>query len=647
MANYGQLGPYELLGELGRGAMARVWRAWDPNLQREVAIKEPLYDSRLSEAMLDELGRRFVAEGRTAARLSHPGIVTIYAADVWDGRPAIVMELIEGETLAKRLTRGALSPQESLIVLDQLLDAVGYAHTRSVVHRDIKPDNIFLSSDGRVRLADFGIARIDGSVGTIGTVAGTVLGTPGYMSPEQATGDVVDPRSDIFSVGTVAYEMLTGSNPFGAGYGTDATTLIYRIVHEPAPELPPSVAAGLPVDLRPAIMCALSKNPADRPQSAKEFKDMLHGQREVPLQMVAGGIGSSTDRNATFRSAPNNDSTDYHTVVSVASTGNWATVSQPGSGSFGSQGFYPDAPTNGGRNPKNNSWLPYALVALVALGILAFVLFNALSGGGGGSSSGGTGSTNTGAQQGASETSSTSENTSEAVGEAYYLAVSDGKVAIFSNSSATPVEVSDVEVDKLGSSSAAELDAHVPASSVDEAREIVENYRKEVEEAKAKAEEEAQKKAEEEAQKKAEEEAKAKAEAEERARQEQEAAAAAAGSTVTLTVVGADGTTRSDTIHRQGTSERVFPDSNSRYLTDSEVAALSDAERCIAWNEIIAASNGYAFMNSGLAEYFAGCSWYYRNPGASAGGNLTDAGNANVELLKAYTSSWWMNLATY
>ena len=227
--------------------------------------------------------------------------------------------------------------------------------------------------------------------------------------------------------------------------------------------------------------------------------------------------------------------------------------------------------------------------------------------------------------------------------------------AIFSNSSATPVEVSDVEVDKLGSSSAAELDAHVPASTVDEAREIVEDYRKEVEEAKAKAEEEAQKKAEEEARKKAEEEArkkaeeeaKAKAEAEERARQEQEAAAAAAGSTVTLTVVGADGTTRSDTIHRQGTSERVFPDSNSRYLTDSEVAALSDAERCIAWNEIIAASNGYAFMNSGLAEYFAGCSWYYRNPGASAAGNLTDAGSANVELLKAYTSSWWMNLATY
>jgi transcriptional regulator with PAS, ATPase and Fis domain len=101
------------------------------------------------------------------------------------------------------------------------------------------------------------------------------------------------------------------------------------------------------------------------------------------------------------------------------------------------------------------------------------------------------------------------------------------------------------------------------------------------------------------------------------------------------------------TIHREGSSERVFADSNSRYLSSSEVAALSDAERCIAWNEIIASSNGYAFKNSGLAHYFAGCSWYYRNPGASSGGNLNDAGRSNVELLQSYTDSWWKNLVAY
>ena len=636
MADYGRLGPYELRGELGRGAMARVWRAWDPNLQREVAIKEPLYDSRLSEALLEELGRRFVAEGRTAARLSHPGIVTIYAADVWDGRPAIVMELIEGETLAQRLTHGSLTAQESLDVLDQLLDAVGYAHARSVVHRDIKPDNIFLGNDGRVKLADFGIARIDGSVGTIGTVAGTVLGTPGYMSPEQATGGAVDPRSDIFSVGTVAYEMLTGSNPFGAGYGTDATTLIYRIVHEPAPELPASVAAGLPVDLRPAIMCALAKDPADRPQSARDFKAMLHGQMEAPAASAAW-YGGGADRGAS-RSISTGEPRAYD-AASVASTANWAAASQPGSGSYGAAGYGAGASAASVPQPKRNSWLPYALVAGVAMLVLGFVLLNAL--GGGGSAVGGSGATSSASsqQEADGDSSSTAKDAPVAAGEAYYLAVSEGKVAIFSNSSATPVEVSDVEVSALGSSSAAELDAHVPAPTFDEAKELVEAYRKEVEETKAKAEEEAKKKAE--------EEARAKAEAEEKARREQEAAAAASGSTVTLTVVGADGTTRTEPIRRQGATERVFSDSNTRYLSENEVAELSDAERCIAWNEIIAASNGYAFVNSGLADYFAGCSWYHRNPGADAGGNLTEIGAANVELLKSYTSSWWMNLAAY
>ena len=149
---------------------------------------------------------------------------------------------------------------------------------------------------------------------------------------------------------------------------------------------------------------------------------------------------------------------------------------------------------------------------------------------------------------------------------------------------------------------------------------------------------------------KAKAQAREKAEAEqakEKAEAEAAAAAAQAGSTAELTVLGADGSTRTATIHRQGTSERVFADSNSRYLNSNEVAALSDAERCIAWNEIIAASNGYAFKNSGLASYFGNCSWYTRNPGASSGGNLNDAGRANVELLQSYTDSWWKNLAAY
>lgn len=269
------IGPYELRGELGRGAMARVWRAWDPALEREVAIKEPLFDERLPQTVLDEMARRFVAEGRAAARLSHSGIVTTYATDVFDGRPALVMELVEGSTLSSLLAAGPLSPDEALSVLDQLLEAVGYAHAHGVVHRDIKPDNIFVTPAGQVKLADFGIARIEGAGATRLTAAGSVLGTPGYMSPEQATGKPVDARSDLFSVGVVAYEMLTGEIPFAAG-SPDTTTLIYRIVHEPAPPLSLR-APGVSRRVAEAIMAALEKDPSARPQSADEFRALLHG----------------------------------------------------------------------------------------------------------------------------------------------------------------------------------------------------------------------------------------------------------------------------------------------------------------------------------------------------------------------------------
>lgn len=297
------LGPYELRGELGRGAMARVWRGYDPNLDREVAIKEPLFDSGMSEQVLEEMGRRFVREGKVAARLNHPGIVSIYAADVYDGRPAIVMELVDGLTLADLLESGPLSPDAALDALDQLLDAVGYAHEQGIVHRDIKPENIFVDAQGRLKLSDFGIAHIDDPTATRATVVGTVLGTPGYMSPEQVTGGQIDYRSDLFSVGVVAYEMLAGRNPFGADGSANPTTILYRIVHEPVAELPAS-AAGLASDLRPAVMAALSKNPDERPQSAIEFKAMLHGAgtgvgvgagvapMEQPAHPTTGGAAS-------------------------------------------------------------------------------------------------------------------------------------------------------------------------------------------------------------------------------------------------------------------------------------------------------------------------------------------------------------------
>ena len=602
----GSIGPYELLGELGRGAMARVWRAWDPNLEREVAIKVPLFDPNLPPAVLEEMGRRFVAEGRVAANLSHPGIVAVYAANVWNGTPAIVMELVDGSTLSDLLTVGALSPKVALNILDQLLDALGYAHAHGVVHRDIKPDNIFVTKTGIVKLADFGIAHVDRGT-KHATLAGTVLGTPGYMSPEQARGTEVDGRSDLFSVGVIAHEMLTGHNPFGAGLDADTTTLIYRIVHEPAPELPSSVASGLPADMRPAIMAALSKDPADRPATAGDFKMMLHG-RVAPntrTQVVDPATSWETVRPTPVETPSLVDPTYTTTATSAASSS--STTTPPIRRGF-------------------PSWLPYVAVAGVCTIAIVVALISATSGRGGGTGSG---------------------------GYSTYLSVDNGYVAIYTSNSTDPYEVTDVAISQLSPTDAAALGGRISVSSIDEAHSLVDQYRQAVKDAEAASAQEAQaaEEATREAEQRALEEARLKAqqEAEQRAAQEQAQQTQQtqqAESTVSVTIVGADGTSRTETIRRDPGTQRVIPDSNSRLLSESEVNALTDAERCIAWNEIIAASNGYAFKNSGLANYFAGCSWYSRNPSADGGGNLSSNASKNVKLLQSKTSEWWKHLAT-
>ena len=414
----GHLGPYELRGELGRGAMARVWRAFDPNLEREAAIKEPLFDPRLSAAVHEELGRRFVKEGKAAAKLNHPNIVTIYAADVYDGRPAIVMELVEGATLSDLLEAGSLSPSEALSVLDQLLDAVGYAHDHGVVHRDIKPDNIFVSAEGRVKLADFGIARVEDAAATRATVVGTVLGTPGYLSPEQAVGGAVDARSDLFSVGVVGYEMIAGENPFGSG---DATTIIYRIVHEPPAELPAQACAGLPDDVRPAIMAALAKDPGARPPSAGAFKAALHGG----VLPATGASGSGLVERATGA----------------------------GAGAVNRKGALP-------------RWLPFAAVGGICAIVLVVVLFMALSGGSG--------------QGGAtSQRASGSTAAPAAAAGGFYLGTSEGFVAVFrgGDSADNPYQVTDVSLGDLESATVAALGQGVSVATLDEANAKVDEYR--------------------------------------------------------------------------------------------------------------------------------------------------------------------------
>ena len=409
-ANTERLGPYELEGELGRGAMARVWRAKDSNLGREVALKEPLFDSSLPEDVQVEMGRRFVREAKTAARLNHPGIVTVYTADVYDGRPAIAMELVEGATIGDILEKsGKLDPASTLDALDQLLDAVGYAHTQGVVHRDIKPDNIFVRNDGRVKLGDFGIAHVENSA-TIGTQKGTQIGTPGYMSPEQVKGTTIDARSDLFSIGVVAYEMLTGHNPFGTAENGEYLTLLYRIVNEPPAELPN--AAELSPDMRAAIMAALSKNPDDRPQTAEAFKAMLHG-------------GAAPLPNTT-----------------------------------------PLIPPQKKGLPK---WFPYvAVTGICAIALVGVFLF----------ASGG----NKPAPPRSAVTSSTAESaisasSASSISTKAYLAARDGYVAIYTNNSAEPYEITDVPVSDLSDADAANVNKNISFASPEEAKKQVERYR--------------------------------------------------------------------------------------------------------------------------------------------------------------------------
>ena len=220
------IGRYEIQAHIGEGGMAQVFRAYDPGIQRAGALKI-LKEEHCQD---EEHMRRFLQEGKAAGALTHPNIVTIYDVGSLEGAPYIMMELLEGETLGEILAKGEKLPLE--VILDcaaQIADALDYAHSKGVVHRDMKPDNIILDSKRKiVKIADFGIARIEeGNKET--TMVGLMMGTPRYMSPEQASGIVVDGRSDLFAMGVILYEMITGQKAFDA---ESMPTLILQIVQK-------------------------------------------------------------------------------------------------------------------------------------------------------------------------------------------------------------------------------------------------------------------------------------------------------------------------------------------------------------------------------------------------------------------------------
>ena len=268
---------YEIGGELGRGAFGIVYRGRHRQLHRDVAIKQ------LPRALAadPEVQRRFLIEARTAAGLQHRNIVQVYDFVERDGLCLLILELIEGGTMAARITAGDLSHDEAVRIVTGVLDGLAYAHDAGVIHRDVKPDNVMLTPDGSPKLGDFGIAKIV-AADPNATAAGVVLGTPAYLAPEVAAGNPATPASDIYSCAAMLYEGLSGTTPH-PGKASVASTLV-AIVNDPpvplteaAPEVDPQLAA--------IVMRALDKDPAQRPTSAAEFAHLLRsagGGRSLP-----------------------------------------------------------------------------------------------------------------------------------------------------------------------------------------------------------------------------------------------------------------------------------------------------------------------------------------------------------------------------
>jgi serine/threonine-protein kinase len=288
-----KIGRYNIAAELGKGAMGVVYKATDPNIGRTVAIKTTRLDAHGIDAK--NLLQRFKNEARSAGTLNHPNIVTIYDAGEQDGVFYIAMEYIEGETLHALLSQHRSLPVERVIeIVRQVCAGLDYAHAHGVIHRDVKPANIMLAASGSVKVMDFGIAKAGGTM----TATGQVLGTPNYMSPEQVKGKPVDGRSDLFSVGVLLYEMLTGEKPFD---GQNITTIIYKIVSEnpiPPRELDVTIHPGLSA----VVTKALAKAPEERYQTGAALVADLENYKSFGSEAGAtqvlstAALGAAGDR---------------------------------------------------------------------------------------------------------------------------------------------------------------------------------------------------------------------------------------------------------------------------------------------------------------------------------------------------------------
>jgi Tol biopolymer transport system component len=301
-----RLGPYEIVAPLGAGGMGEVYRAKDTKLGREVALKvlpEGFFENRENVV-------RFEREAKSLAAVTHPNIAVLYSFEEVSGRHLLVQELLEGETLREALTKGPLPLRKALEVGLQVAEGLAAAHAKGIVHRDVKPENVFLTKDGHAKLLDFGLARHDVTRNdpsdtrspTLAAVSerGVVLGTVAYMSPEQARGEVVDFRTDQFSLGVVLYEMLTGKRPFGGASAAETLAAIIRDEPEPLARSAPSV----PAPVRWMVERLLSKEPGSRYHSTADLASELANVRTHLSEAVSAVVAASGETPRLRRRAP-------------------------------------------------------------------------------------------------------------------------------------------------------------------------------------------------------------------------------------------------------------------------------------------------------------------------------------------------------
>ncbi len=298
-----RIGKYVVKRELGRGGMGAVYLAEQPGLGREVAIKELILNSAADPTALS----RFLQEAQVMARTSHPNLVQVHDLEEVGASKFIILEFVKGRSLRQMLSAGPMPLPQVIAVMHGILQGLNYAHRHNIVHRDMKPENVLVSDEGEVKVADFGIARLtdDSGGGSTATRTGTTVGTPQYMSPEQVASSKVDGRSDLYSAGIILYEAVCGRPPFIAAEGDGPFTLMAK--HVQAPPTPPAIhRPGVDPELEDVILKSLAKRPDERYQTGDEFDRALTrvGDRPCPGWAQALEPGADLSRMVSTTPAP-------------------------------------------------------------------------------------------------------------------------------------------------------------------------------------------------------------------------------------------------------------------------------------------------------------------------------------------------------